>query len=185
VLKKVSVNIDDGYAESVMIHSLSPDGSVDLSIRLARFPLKNTAHVWIHLATTEGAWSVVDESFQLNGEPLTAVDKDTAEFAAHSSSGEQSLSFKSSARHSSSMKGNASGNTLLGNTRHPEVGIGAIAASYDINFEAGSMGFHSNNGRWELTGIVSGNISIGSKNWGITHQGKWHRYRDTALVGSY
>ena len=163
---------NNSYAESVMLGLLSLDGSTDLSIRLARFPSKNKAEIWIHLATPEGAWSLVDDSFQLTTNLVTEVTNNEVSFSASRTG--QHIQFHSTARDSKSMRGQISGQLLLVNTRHPINEQGSIPFSFDLAFSASSEGFRSKSNRWELTGLVQGIVKINGEEMSLSESGKWH-----------
>jgi hypothetical protein len=162
----------DAYSESVMIGLLSMDGRLDLSIRLARFPARNNGHVWAHLATPGGAWSVVDESFELSSTAATDVSGAVVELRAQN---EKSLiNFRSSSRRSEKMLGSVTGSLGISKTRHPDSKPGSIPFNFQLDFESGSTGFRSSTNRWELTGRVSGVVSVGDQTIRINELGKWH-----------
>jgi S-formylglutathione hydrolase len=162
--------IPDHYAESVMVGFLAEDGESDLSLRLARFPGKDEAHVWLHAAFAGGAWSVVDDRFTLTGPPVTAIDQDTVTFGAMHSI--QSISFHATNRRES-LTGYVSANLLVANTRHPEAGVGVVPAHLQLLFRARSGGLKQA-GRWELPGYLSGTVTIEGKTYQIDSTGKWH-----------
>ncbi|MGE0622090.1 MAG: alpha/beta hydrolase [Pseudomonadales bacterium] len=162
--------IPDHYAESVMIGFLSEDGASDLSLRLARFPGRNEAHVWLHAAFAGHAWSVVDEGFALAGSPMTAVAQDTVTFGAVRST--QSISFHATGRNES-LTGYLSANLFVADTRHPEAGAGEIPAHLQLVFRAGSGGLKQA-GRWELSGRLIGTVTIDGRTHHIDSVGKWH-----------
>ncbi len=163
--------IPDHYAESVMIGFLSEDGSSDLSLRLARFPGKDEAHVWLHAAFAGSAWSVADDGFTLAGPLLTDVDRDIASFSAVQSS--QSITFHAVDR-DDALTGYVSANLLVSATRHPEPGVGVVPAHLQLVFRARSGGLKSKSGRWELSGHLSGLVTIAGRSWEIDAAGKWH-----------
>lgn len=163
--------VPDHYAESVMIGFLSEDGQADLSLRLARFPGKDEAHVWLHAAFDDTAWSVVDDRFTLAGPGVTRVDDDTASFGAVRSS--QSVSFHAVDRNDA-LTGYISANLLVADTRHPETGAGVIPAHLQLVFQARSGGLKSKNGRRELSGRLTGQVTIDGRTHRIDSAGKWH-----------
>lgn len=161
------------YAESVMIHSLSEDGGEDVSLRLARFPDKGVAHVWLHVANEKGAWSLVDESFELTHVDATAVRDDAVEFSA--GRGTQWLRFESAGRNSGRLEGRVTGELLVASTRHPREERGTVALAIDIDFAARSAGYRSPTNRWEITGRLAGTLDMAGNAFEFDHHyGKWH-----------
>lgn len=160
------------YAESVMIGSLSHDGRDHVSVRLARFPARGEAHVWLHFANRDGAWSVVDESFELVGADATPVDEDSVAFMARR--GDEWIQFTSDDRNQRAMQGQLTGSVRVLETRHPGNRPGEIPVSLDLDFVARGSGFRSPTGRRELTGSVRGEVTVDTIPTRIDHDGKWH-----------
>jgi hypothetical protein len=164
--------LPEHYAESVMVFSLSEDGSEEISLRLARFPGQGTATIWLHVATPAGAWSLADETFELAGGGATPVRADTAVFAARQ--GDQQVTFESFDRNDAQMGGRIRGTLRANATRHPELGSGDTAVALDLTFLGDSPGFRSQTNRWELTGRITGTIQVEGESVAINHPGKWH-----------
>lgn len=168
------------YAESVMVQSLSRNGLEEVSLRLARFPGhmsghpgNGIAHVWVHVATRRGAWSLVEESFELTRPGATPVGDDQADF--HAVRGTQWLRYEAERRNSGRLRGRVSGRLLVAPTRHPLVRTGSLPLLIDTEFEARSPGYRSPANRWEITGRLCGMLQIGGKTLQIDHDhGKWH-----------
>ncbi len=163
--------LPEHFAESVVIGLLAEDGTLDLSLRLARFPQSGKAHIWLHVAAGEGAWSLVDEVFELDYHNATPVTEDDATFDA--SHRDQRVSFASRNRNGL-LQGSIEANLLVTPTRHPQVGPGTVPALIQLQFSAASPGFRSPTKRWELTGRTAGVVTIGDQSWQIHHDGKWH-----------
>lgn len=164
-------SLPDNYAESVMILLLSDDARTEVSLRLARFPLTGNGTVWLHVATPDGAWSLADESFELDTQTATPVNEDAVRFSAHQ--GSQSLDFQSTRRDSGMMQGRATGSFLVSATRHPELVPGDVPVRLELNFTARNNGYHDN-GRWEMTGFVFGTVTVGNNTIFTGAEGKWH-----------
>lgn len=156
----VGTPLPDAYAESVMLLMMSADGSEELSLRLARFPATSKGEVWLHIATKDGAWSLADDAFTLLGNLRTPVRESEATFAASTTN--QSISFVTKNRRDGLLKGQVSGTPLVTPTRHPEMETGTIPANVDVTFLARSPGYRTENNRWELTGPVSGTVTVGN-----------------------
>jgi hypothetical protein len=162
------------YAESVAIGAMSDDGGVEIALRLARFPARAGASVWLHLALGEEVWSLVDEATVSTGPPVTPVDAATAEFSA---SGSSQVRFLSSDRgpDQGPMRGRVTAQLLADATRHPEAGIGAVPVRVDLEFVANDAGVRVNDGsRWELFGRVRGRVTTPSGEHAIDLRGNWH-----------
>ncbi|MFM1895742.1 MAG: hypothetical protein RLZZ385_816 [Pseudomonadota bacterium] len=163
--------LPDNYAESVMILAMSDDASIEVSLRLARFPGTGQATVWLHIADSEGAWSLADESFQLDVEGATPVAEDAVSFSATRDA--QAVRFDAGQRNAGPMIGRVTASLLASATRHPELVPGDVPISLDLEFEAGSAGY-KDNGRWEMTGSVFGTITVGNHTAFTVADGKWH-----------
>jgi len=164
--------LPEHYAESVMIFSLSNDGTEEISLRLARFPDKGTATLWLHIATAAGAWSLTDEAFELATAGATPVRADSATFSARQ--GNQQVTFESFDRNGRQMGGRIRGDLRASATRHPELGGGDVPVALDLTFVGDSPGFRSETNRWELTGRVTGTMQVQGESVAIDHPGKWH-----------
>ncbi len=164
--------LPEHYAESVMIFVLSPDGATEVSLRLARFPDKGLATIWLHIATKDGAWSLAHETFVLEHQDATNVRDDTAAFGAHLDG--QQVVFASTQRNAAHMQGHVKASLNANSTRHPELEAGRVPVSLDLRFMGGSQGFRSKTNRWELTGQVAGTITVAGKTYDFNHPGKWH-----------
>ncbi len=161
------------YAESVMIASLSADGSEDVSLRLARFPEKGIAHVWLHLAFEDQVWSLVDETFALTHDGATSIADEQVVFSAIQN--DLQLDFSSSKRSSGEMQGRVTGTVKANQTRDPVNEPGKTPIEFDVSFSARSDGFRSQSNRWEMTGRLSGTIKVSGKTLTFDHsEGKWH-----------
>lgn len=166
-------DLPEHYAESVMVASLSKNGVEDVSFRLARFPDRGIAHVWLHVATSNGAWSLVDESFEPVHRDATPVRDDSAEFRAVRE--RQWLLYEADGRNGGRLHGRVTGQLLVVPTRHPLNQSGNLPLAIDVHFEARSPGYRSPMNRWEITGRLSGTIAIGSERLEFDHDdGKWH-----------
>jgi hypothetical protein len=175
------------YAESVAIGAMSVDGAVEISLRLARRPAHDSGTVWLHVATGDGAWSLVDESVTLhdvaglrhdtpaappNAAPITDVHADSARFTAY---GTSPVQFVSDARRSARMHGRVRATLQAHPTRHPEDGPGSVPITIDLTFTANGPGARLNNDRrWELFGDVRGTVTIDGRTHDIDLPGKWH-----------
>lgn len=164
--------LPEHYAESVMVFSLSNDGSEEISLRLARFPEKGTATIWMHVATANGAWSLADETFALATEGATPVREDQATFKAVQD--DQRVQFVSSDRNKQQMHGRVKADILADATRHPELKKGDTPVALDLEFHSDSSGFRSETNRWEMTGRITGTVNVGGTTVHIDHAGKWH-----------
>jgi hypothetical protein len=160
------------YAESVMIFSLSDDGTQEISLRLARFPEQGAATVWLHIGTPAGAWSLADESFELATDGVTPVRAESAVFSARQ--GTQQVTFESVGRNDTRMQGRIRGNLRVKATRHPELGGGDMPVELDLKFLGDAPGFRSETNRWELTGRITGAIQAQGWTHSIDYPGKWH-----------
>jgi hypothetical protein len=163
--------LPEHYAESVMIFALSEDGEQEISLRLARFPLTGKATIWLHIATSEGAWSLADESFETSND-ATPVAGEVASFVARRK--DQSISFISEQRHAAHMQGKVTGVLNVQPTRHPVSGEGSLPVSFELNYTSDSPGYRSPNGRWEMTGAITGSVTLKGKTTALRHAGKWH-----------
>ena len=163
--------LPEHYAESVMIFALSEDGEQEISLRLARFPLTGKATIWLHIATPEGAWSLADDNFETSND-ATPVAGDVASFVA--SRKDQLISFISEQRHAAHMQGKVTGVLNVQPTRHPTLGEGSLPVSVDLNYTSDSPGYRSPNGRWEMTGVITGSVTVKGKTTALSHAGKWH-----------
>lgn len=163
--------LPEHYAESVMIFALSEDGEEEILLRLARFPLTGKATIWLHIANPQGAWSLADEGFEISRD-ATPVDDEAASFVA--GRGDQSVSFHSEERHGSQMRGKVTGVLNVAPTRHPLSGEGSLPVSIDLNYISDSAGYRSASGRWEMTGEITGRITVDGETTSISHAGKWH-----------
>lgn len=164
-------NLPDNYAESVMILAMSDDGRMEVSLRLARFPGSGKGTVWLHIAHDSGAWSLADESFELDVTGATPVAEDSASFSARKET--QSVRFDSARRNSGRLYGKVTGNFLASATRHPELGTGEVPVKIELEFNAASAGYRDN-GRWEMTGQVYGVVTVANLGVFTFLPGKWH-----------
>jgi hypothetical protein len=171
VVDMAHAQLPEHYAESVMVFALSEDGEVEISLRLARFVLTGKATIWFHIATPEGAWSLADESFETSNN-ATPVNAEVASFVARRK--DQSISFHSAQRQESQMQGKVTGVLNVQPTRHPTLGEGSLPVSIELNYTSDSPGYRSPNGRWEMTGVVTGSVTVNGKTTALRNAGKWH-----------
>jgi S-formylglutathione hydrolase len=160
------------YAESVAIGAMSDDGGVEISLRLARFPARAAASVWLHVALGGEVWSLVDEAAAPTGPQVTAVDAATAEFSA---SGRSDVRFARTDRERVPMRGHVTARLLADATRHPQPGTGDVPVHVELEFVADDAGVRVNDGRrWELFGRVRGLVTTPSGEHAVDLRGKWH-----------
>lgn len=164
--------LPEHYAESVMVFALSADGTDEVSLRLARFPDSGLATIWLHIATQGGAWSLAHESFLLEHNEATNVRDDIAAFGAQMD--DEQVVFATTDRNSLHMRGHVRANLNVNATRHPAVEKRTVPVSLDLRFEGASQGFRSKANRWELTGRLTGTVTVAGKYFGIDGEGKWH-----------
>lgn len=158
------------YAESVMIHLLSADGLEDLSLRIARFPERGSAHVWFHAAHRESTWSVVDETFQTDTRATDEVRHSKTLLAWKDA---EFIEFRRDVHHGR-LEGVVTAEFSVSPGRHVSVGPGEESVKLELSYRAGSEGDHPGIHRWETTGRVSGVIVIAGTPWRVDEQAKWH-----------
>jgi len=161
----------DNYAESSMILAMSDDASFEVSLRLARFPATGKATVWLHIANSYGAWSLADETFELDVPGATAVAADEVRYSALHDN--QTVVFSSGERNSGRLMGRVEATLLATETRHPQLTPGDVPVKLDLEFDARNEGYR-NAGRWEMTGSVNGTITVGDNAAFTVTDGKWH-----------
>lgn len=77
-------------------------------------------------------------------------------------------------RNSVQTHGHVRANLNVNETRHPEVAPGNLLISLDLQFAGAPQGFRSPTNRWELTGQVTGTVSVAGKPYDFDSEGKWH-----------
>ncbi len=163
--------LPDHYAESTMLFALSANGEQEISLRLARFPLTGKATVWLHIADDKAAWAMAHEQFGTSSQ-ATTVNEDVVEFAAEY--GTQSVKFFSQNRNDEQMHGHLRAELMAVASRHPDLGQGRLPVSVDLSYRSASAGYRSPGGRWEMTGSVSGTVTVQGKTIVFDDPGKWH-----------
>jgi hypothetical protein len=176
------------YAESVAIGAMSNDSTIEISLRLARFPARNAGSVWLHVAIDGDAWTLVDEDVGLDAARvpattqkstvadggarlLTPVHADAASFVGFSPS---AVRFDTRQRNGD-MRGDVQATLRAHAARHPEAGRGDVPVALALTFTAAGPGARLNDGRrWELFGRVQGDVTISGRRHEIDLPGKWH-----------
>lgn len=165
------VELADNYAESAMVLAMSDDASFEVSLRLARFPATGKATVWLHIGNSDGAWSLADESFELDVPGATPVTADAVRYSAVHEN--QAVVFDSAQRKSGRLQGRVTATLMATATRHPQLVPGDVPITLDLQFASRTEGYR-NAGRWEMTGSVSGTITVGDNSAVNVTDGKWH-----------
>ena len=163
--------LPEHYAESTMLFALSADGKQEVSLRLARFPLTGKATVWLHVADGERAWAMAHETFTTTNLATPMQDEDVS-FAAHH--GAQFVRFSSHNRRGQNMQGALSAELLAAVTRHPKLGEGTVPVAIDLRYQSASPGYRSETGRWEMTGTITGTVTVQGETITFNNPGKWH-----------
>ena len=163
--------LPEHYAESTMLFALSADGKQEISLRLARFPLTGKATVWLHVADGERAWAMAHETFTTANLATPMQDEDVS-FAAHH--GAQFVRFSSHNRRGQNMQGGLSAELLAAETRHPELGEGTVPVAIDLRYQSASPGYRSQTGRWEMTGTITGTVTVQGETITLNNPAKWH-----------
>lgn len=68
-------------SESVLLSCVSADARWGVFTRLCRYPSADTAWVWVHVATPDGAWTYANDQVPCGSEPLD-VDADDVRYSA-------------------------------------------------------------------------------------------------------
>ena len=163
--------LPEHYAESTMLFALSADGKQEVSLRLARFPLTGKATVWLHVADGEHAWAMAHETFTATNLATPMQDEDVS-FAAHH--GAQFVRFSSHNRRGQNMQGALSAELLAVVTRDPKLGEGTVPVAIDLRYQSASPGYRSETGRWEMTGTITGTVTVQGETITFNNPGKWH-----------
>jgi hypothetical protein len=163
--------MNDPYAESVAVVGLSLDGESTLSGRLARFPGKQTASLWLALSVP-GAHFSLAEDLPLSGSPeRTDVAAESVEFLLPGAEcgwflrrGRQDCRFSATA----AMRGSAHAQF------EPPADRGASRVGFTAEFSCSHTPVGTRGGRIEVFGAVSATIETPDRLVSFEGLGKWH-----------
>ena len=166
-------DVGEHYAESVALMAVSPDGTSELSVRLARFPARGVGTLWMHVKHRGNVYSLVDEHVDLAGfTGATAIRDPEVRFVG---GGASESRFVSRARDTARMVGEVESRMLAQRTAHPDGGAGTVPMRITARFEAAGRGVRLNGGtRNEIFGRVSATVETPEATFTVELPGKWH-----------
>ena len=168
----VAQEVERDFAESFALVGVEPDASQEISIRIARFPGRGRATLWMSAFVGGRRFAVVDESLDL-GE-LTGrapVDSNVVAFAVQGSSRAR---LESRDRSSETMLGSIHASADAHESLHPPNGPGSLPLEIEARFVAASDAVRVRRGRRELFGRVVAKVTSPAGVFEIDVPGKWH-----------
>ena len=160
------------YGESVALVGWSADGRRELSVRMARFPGRGAATLWLAILLDEGdEWSVALEDVEPEGRERTPVEASEVAFAV---SGPARARFECRARDSAAMVCTVEAEALAHRTRHPPLGSGTVPVRVSARFTASHRGVPARSGRFEVFGSVEATLETPAGVERLSAPGKWH-----------
>lgn len=159
------------HAESVMLVGISPDGSVELSVRLARFPGRGEGSLWVSVAAWGRVLAMNDDGLELPDAGATPVHDAQVQFEVAGAAGAR---FSSENRQGASMRGTLVGWAKTHEALHPEPGVGTLPVTFEATFEASHEGIRVRPGRLEVFGRVRAQITTPDGTFDLDVPGKWH-----------
>ncbi|MEX0941483.1 MAG: hypothetical protein WD002_02955 [Pseudomonadales bacterium] len=163
--------MDPEYAESMAVSGLQEDTTFSFIVRLARFPLKRKATLWVSAYIDGIDYAVTDEALSLSHDQATPIAKQEVEFEA---SGGSRAAFRSFDRHSAKMHGVVFAGSKAHKGEHPEPGSGSLPIVIETAFKVSHTPANVRPGRMEMMGRVAGTIMLGGDSWQFDMPGKWH-----------
>lgn len=163
--------MSEDYAESVAIVSMSADGNVTLSGRLARFPGKKLASLWLTITAGQQHFSVAEE-FSLEGfAGRTEIESPNVEFMQP---GGELAWFVRRGSKEEPFRGSA----VLRACAHPDwdppLGAGPARVGFQAEFAAKHVPVSTRGGRMEVFGAVSATVDLPDSQVSFDGPGKWH-----------
>lgn len=163
--------MDPAYAESMAISGLREDAAFSFIVRLARFPPKQKATLWVSAHIDGTDYAVTDEALSLSHNQATPIAEQEVVFEA---TGSSHATFRSFARHSAEMHGVVSAGSKAHKAEHPEPGPGSLPVTIETAFKVSHTPANVRPGRREMMGRVTGTITLGDDSWQFDMPGKWH-----------
>lgn len=159
------------YAESVAIGGMCPDGAHEFGVRLARFPPRRSATLWLSAYVDGAYYAAADAELALTAPGITPVGGSEAVFEV---SGTSRGRFESTARHTVRMRGRAIAVSSGHRAAHVEPGKGDVPMSIDAEFEVVHLPVMVRPGRMEVMGRVRATLRIAERSYALDEPGKWH-----------
>ena len=153
--------------------AMALDGSEKMSLRLARFPGRREATLWMSAFVGGSHYAAAFEGLDLA--PffgVTPVEEDRVTFTV--GEGGEGAVVESRDRLGSAMVATISAETPAHESLHPPLGRGGEPLRIEAEFRARHEGVRVRTGRWEVFGEVTAKVSFPGGEVELRAPGKWH-----------
>lgn len=164
--------VPEAYAESSAIMAFSPDNEAAIVVRIAQYPARERAALWIWAYIDGDYFIVVDEEVSMVDWDNVSVDAHSGTFAVTGSS--SSARMQTQALGADSMRTRLSASGLLHRTANPPPGPGTVPVRIDARFSAAHEPVIVLPGRLEVMGRVTASVEIAARKYEFALLGKWH-----------
>jgi len=160
------------YAESAALVALTPGGETELTLRIARFPGRGEATLWLAAYVGEHRYGVALEDLELgDAMGVTPVESRDATFAV---TGPAEARIECRERHTAAMVCTVRAQALTHESLHPPLGAGSIPLRVEAEFQARHAGDRARPGRLEIFGTVRATLETREGVRRFEGLGKYH-----------
>lgn len=158
------------YAESCALVGMSSDGAQEISLRLARFPVKGEGTLWANVCFGNQVWCAAIDHVSLGEfKGRTRVEDESARFAV---AGENNGWLARTRR--GSLKGTSKFTVGAHPSAEPPPGSGTVPLLIEARFESSHRPVNARPGRTEVMGRVWATVRTPSGARKFNGVGKWH-----------
>ena len=160
------------FAESAALMAVSPTGDRELSLRVARFPGRGAATLWLALFIGDERYGAALEDVHLGAfTGRTPVEDREVSFAVE---GPAQARLECRNRDTAAMRCTAHAEALAFATNDPPLGNGTLPVSIDAEFVARHRATPARAGRVEVFGTVKATLTTPKGVTRFEAPGKWH-----------
>jgi hypothetical protein len=160
------------YAESAALMAVSGDGASEITVRIARFPGRGAATLWLTAYVGARGWGLAQEDVELgDAAGITAVEEGEASFAV---TGTAQARIECRQRHTAAMTCTVRAEGLAHESLDPPLGKGMVPLRIEAAFQARHAGDSARPGRLEIFGSVTATIESPDGTHRFESLGKYH-----------
>jgi hypothetical protein len=160
------------YAESAAVVAMTEDGSTEIAMRIARFPGRGEATLWLAAYVGDRSWGLAQEDLELGkGAGVTGVEDAEVSFAV---TGTAQALIACRNRHTPMMTCMVRAAGLAHESLDPPLGKGTIPLRVGAEFRARHVGDRARPGRLEIFGTVKATIESPDGTHRFESLGKYH-----------
>jgi hypothetical protein len=164
--------MEPDWAESVAIDCVTDDGMIGFTLRLARYPARGLAWLWLHVLLPDGILGYNDDTLALTGfQGVTAVDADDVTYELP---GQFRARLRRIGPRTAMISAAATVRAPAHRDPHARAGSGDQIVQIDASFRPAHAPVARHPTRMEVIGDVRATIRIANRAVEVVGRGHWH-----------